>query len=68
MERDMNQFASLHSMAESKLAKAQDRMSRLENLIIMLEAELARTEEKLAQCMKVLSDLRVSPHHPTMID
>lgn len=60
--------ASIHSIAQAQLKKAEVRMARLEQLVIMLEGELAKTEEKLAACEKVLNQLRVSPYHPTMID
>ena len=60
--------ATIHSMAQAKLVKAEERMARLEQLIVMLEAELAKTEEKLLVCQKVLNQLGVSPYHPTMID
>ena len=68
MERDVNQFAQMHSIHAAQLRKAEDRLARLENLVIMLEAELAKTEEKLALCEKVLADLKITPYHPTMID
>lgn len=60
--------AEVHSMYKARFEHAVERMARLENLIILLEAELASAERKLVQCEKILSGLKITPYHPTMID